>query len=90
MENFKDALVASLYSQIEFLRNQIRVKDILIRTLIINEKDVCVCDSSRLSCEENITNQKVENGGTSYRSEHFETEKIRVDISDSESCRSVR
>ena len=31
-----------------------------------------------------------ENGGIPYRTEHFETEKIRVDISDSESCRSVR
>ena len=48
MENFKDALLASLYSQIEFLRNQIDEKDLLIRTLIINEKDVDDFDPSRL------------------------------------------
>ena len=34
-EKFKDALLASLYSQVEFLRNEIEEKTLLIRTLII-------------------------------------------------------
>ena len=33
--DFKDALVASLYSQIEVLRNELTEKNLLIRTLII-------------------------------------------------------
>ncbi len=40
--DFKDALLASLYAQVEFLRNQIEEKDLLIRTLIINENDVYI------------------------------------------------
>ena len=32
----------------------------------------------------------MDNGGTLYRTEHFKTKKIRVDMSDSESWRSVR
>ena len=83
MANFKHVLLASLYSQIEFLRNRINEKDLLIRTFIITEK--YVYDSSRLSCDKNKTsNLKVNNRGASYRTEHFETEKVRVDISDSE------
>ena len=76
MGNFKGALLALLYSQIEFLGNQINKKDLLIHTLIINAKDVYHFDSTRLSWKINITNLTVENGGTSYRTEHFETEKI--------------
>lgn len=38
--NFKDALLANLYSQVEFLKQQIGEKDLLIRTLIIKESDV--------------------------------------------------
>ena len=33
--DFKDALLASLYSQVELLRNQLEEKDLLIRTLIV-------------------------------------------------------
>ena len=39
-ENIKDALLASLYSQVEFLRNEINEKNLLIRTLIIWEADM--------------------------------------------------
>ena len=39
-ENYKDILLSSLYSQVEFLRSQLEEKDLLIRTLIIKESDV--------------------------------------------------
>ena len=39
-DNFKDALLAALYSQVEFLRNELNEKNLLIRTLIIRESDV--------------------------------------------------
>ena len=38
--DFKDALLASLYSQVEFLKSQIEEKDLLIRSLLIKEADV--------------------------------------------------
>ena len=40
--DFKDALLASLYSQVEFLRNQFEEKDLLIRTLIIRDGEELV------------------------------------------------
>ena len=39
-DNYKDALLAALYSQVEFLRNELNEKNLLIRTLIIRESDV--------------------------------------------------
>ena len=38
--NFKNALLSSLYSQVEFLRSQLEEKDILIRTLLLRDQDV--------------------------------------------------
>ena len=38
--DYKDALLASLYSQVKFLKNELDEKKLLIRTLIINESDV--------------------------------------------------
>ena len=38
--DFKDVLLASLYSQVEFLRNQLEDKDLLIRTLIIRDGEL--------------------------------------------------
>ena len=38
--DFKDALLASLYSQVEFLKGELEEKNLLIHTLIINEADV--------------------------------------------------
>ena len=40
--DFKDALfmLASLYTQVEFLKTQLDEKDFLIRTLLIREGDV--------------------------------------------------
>ena len=35
--DFNDALLASLYSQVELLRNQLKEKDFLIQTLIIQD-----------------------------------------------------
>ena len=40
MDNYKDALLASLYSQVEFLRSEIEEKNLLIRSLIIKENEV--------------------------------------------------
>ena len=37
--DFKDALLASLYGQVEFLRSQLEEKDLLIRTLIIRDNE---------------------------------------------------
>ena len=39
-DNYKDALLAALFSQVEFLRNELNEKNLLIRTLIIRESDV--------------------------------------------------
>ena len=36
-EHFKNALLASLYSQVEFLRKEFEEKDVIIRTLTIKE-----------------------------------------------------
>ena len=38
--DFKDALLASLYSQVELLRDQLKEKDFLIRTLIITDGEM--------------------------------------------------
>ena len=38
-ENFKDALMASLYSQVEFLKNEIEEKNLVIRTLLTGNKE---------------------------------------------------
>ena len=46
-ESYKDALLASLYSQIIFLKNEIEEKNILIRTLI--SKDSAVHDNNDTS-----------------------------------------
>ena len=46
-EHFKDALLESLYSQVEFLRTQIIEKDLLIRFLIIKGRDIFNYESSR-------------------------------------------
>ena len=38
--DFKDALLASLYSQVELLRDQLKEKDLLIRTLIRRDGEI--------------------------------------------------
>ena len=48
--NYKDALMANLYTQIEFLKHQICEKDLIIRTLI--NKDVNVCESATITSNE--------------------------------------
>lgn len=39
-ENYKDALLASLYSQVNFLRQEIEEKNLMIRTLMIRDHEV--------------------------------------------------
>ena len=46
-ENFKDVLLAPLYSQVEFLRTQVVEKDLLIRSLMIKKSDIFNYESSR-------------------------------------------
>ena len=36
-ENFKNAVLASLYSQVDFLRKELEEKNLIIRTLIIKQ-----------------------------------------------------
>ena len=45
--HLKESFLASLYSQVEFLRTQIVEKDLLIRSLIIKESDIFNYESSR-------------------------------------------
>ena len=79
--DYKDALLASLYSQVEFLKNELDDKDLLIRTLIIKESDVytyskeaslsegsSICVSSNHSSGNNegmITDENNENNNSS-------------------------
>ena len=42
--NFKDALLATLYVQVEFLKTELEEKNLLIRTLIIKDSEV-LCNS---------------------------------------------
>ena len=51
--NIKDALLASLYSQVEFLKSQLEEKDLLIRTLIIKDNEThtqCVNTNHHIDC----------------------------------------
>ena len=40
IDNYKNALLASLYSQLDFLKKELDEKNLLVRTLIIKEADV--------------------------------------------------
>ena len=40
MDNYKDAILVSLYSQLDFLKNELKEKNLPIHTLIIREPDV--------------------------------------------------
>ena len=40
INDYKDSLLASLYSQVEFLRNELNEKKLLIRTLIIRDREL--------------------------------------------------
>ena len=40
MDDYKDSLLAALYSQVEFLRNELNEKNLLIRTLIIRDREI--------------------------------------------------
>jgi hypothetical protein len=72
LDNYKDALLASLYSQVEFLRNEIEEKNLLIRKLIINDQQSSIYsekDSLQLTSEYIITSEydgdkDVDNAGT--------------------------
>ena len=61
MDNYKDALLASLYSQLDFLKNELDEKNLLIRTLIIKEADVYnYNDSTRSGSATESNNKRVD------------------------------
>ena len=51
-ESYKDALLASLYSQVEFLRNELNEKHLLIRSLIIRESENDINNSNSNKCSD--------------------------------------
>ena len=57
-DNYKDALLASLYTQVEFLKSQLIEKDILIKTLLIKEHDYYYTQNLGLNHSgENVNNR---------------------------------
>ena len=77
--DFKDALLAILYSQVEFLKNQIEEKDLLIRALFIKENDIynydtgLSNDSGEISyCEEPLKDSEI-------NFVNFESEEVITD-----------
>ena len=64
--SYIDALLASLYSQVEFLRNEIEGKNLLIRTLIIKESDVYNC----VNWSAQNTTSDTSNSSSTDESEH--------------------
>ena len=58
MQHYKDALLASLYSQLEFLKNELEGKNLLIRTLIIKEADAYNYNEGPYSVSEMDSNSK--------------------------------
>lgn len=57
-ENFKDALLASLYSQVEFLRSEIEEKNLLIHTLIIRDSDIYDKDGNIKNARSTLENDR--------------------------------
>ena len=71
-ENFKNALLASLYSQVDFLRKELEEKNLIILTLIIKE--------SQSNC--GIKSNKSGSGDSSLESDtNYETRSIIRNIS---------
>ena len=91
--DFKDALLASLYTQVEFLKNQLEEKDLLIRTLIMKENDIYNKDTGLSSegsevnnCEDSLNNSEIrEDSEISYLEEILE-ESILVNSEEIVDC----
>ena len=88
-----DALLASLFTQIEFLKDQIKEKDLVIRTLLIGEQDYyynydygesgCVEEDDVHTRENSSTSEESDNDG---ESNSVEEQSI---ASESSPCKSV-
>ena len=83
--SYKDALLASLYSQVEFLRNEIEEKNLLIRTLII-KSDIYNCvnwsaenttsDTSNSSSTDESEHDNLSGSDVSYSGELVHSENL--------------
>ena len=56
VNDYKDSLLASLYSQVEFLRNELNEKNLLIRTLIIRDREINYNDTNDGRYKEDVIN----------------------------------
>ena len=89
--DFKDALLASLYSQVEFLRNELSEKNLLIRALVIRcgesenfnprGNSSCRSDSKITTFSESLSGNGVENN----RSNILDMLETRSEIDEDES-----
>ena len=91
-----DALLASLFTQIKFLKDQIKEKDLVIRTLVITEQDYyynydsgesgsgCVEEDNDVHTRENSSTS--EESGNDGESNSVEEQSI---ASEGSSCKSV-
>ena len=83
--DYKDALLASLYSQVELLRTQITEKDLLIRALIIQNGENDLCNNVAV---ENVTlgdarsDESVYDVLSKYTNENMNTHNISNRIGD--------
>ena len=83
--DYKDALLASLYSQVELLRTQITEKDLLIRALIIQNGENDLCNNVAV---ENVTlgdarsDESVYEVLSKYTNENMNTHEISNRIVD--------
>ena len=71
VNSYKDSLLASLYSQVDFLRNQIEEKDLQIRSLLVNDYDMHKSRSNRrdLWSDDSNSTKSRKSGSTPVHSE---------------------
>ena len=89
IDDYKDALLASLYSQVEFLRNELVEKNLLIRTLIIknantyqNSNEIVTNEIIDTELSSTLTESKDEN--VSLLNASSSTKANSVEINESE------
>ena len=73
-ENFKDAMLASLYAQVDFLKNELEEKNLLIRTLIIQESQVY-----DIEIENSVQNKKEISNTNSLQDDTKSESRISLD-----------
>ena len=83
--DFKDAFLASLYDQFEFLSSQLEEKDLLIRTLIIRDKVI----RDNESYTRGNPSLKCNGGNGVYASSQISSDHDGNDSDDSVDCNST-